>query len=174
MNERSEILVDGRGRRGPGAADRGVLARRIICKVKPGDRLGAGEQLRPHPLRIAHGPADAARIERRGEGRRQGQGGASVIGRMARRVGGDVRRSRRRTVSALPAGARVRRASAAGATASRRCGAASICLPSLFTTANIFCGFTAIAMSFQREFQMAPSSSWWQLSSTVLDGRVAA
>ena len=28
-------------------------------------------------------------------------------------------------------------------------------LPSLFTTANIFCGFTAIMMSFQGEFQMA-------------------
>jgi len=44
-------------------------------------------------------------------------------------------------------------------------------LPSLFTTANIFCGFNAIMMSFQREFQLAAILI---LIAAVLDGLTAA
>jgi CDP-diacylglycerol--serine O-phosphatidyltransferase len=46
-------------------------------------------------------------------------------------------------------------------------------LPSLFTTANIFCGFTAIMMSFQREFQMAAVLILVAAILDGLDGRVA-
>jgi len=46
-------------------------------------------------------------------------------------------------------------------------------LPSLFTTANIFCGFTAIMMSFQREFQMAAVLVLVAAVLDGLDGRVA-
>ena len=31
----------------------GVLARRIVCRVRPGDKLAAGRALRPDPLRLA-------------------------------------------------------------------------------------------------------------------------
>lgn len=46
-------------------------------------------------------------------------------------------------------------------------------LPSLFTTANIFCGFTAIMMSFQGEFQMAAILILIAGVLDGLDGRVA-
>ena len=46
-------------------------------------------------------------------------------------------------------------------------------LPSLFTTANIFCGFNAIMMSFQREFQLAAILILIAAVLDGLDGRVA-
>jgi CDP-diacylglycerol---serine O-phosphatidyltransferase len=46
-------------------------------------------------------------------------------------------------------------------------------LPSLFTTANIFCGFTAIMMSFQGEFQMAAILILIAGVLDGLDGRIA-
>ena len=46
-------------------------------------------------------------------------------------------------------------------------------LPSLFTTANIFCGFAAIMMSFQREFQLASILILVAGILDGLDGRVA-
>lgn len=83
MNERNEILVEG-----PLGCVRvrqiaGFLARRIICKVKPGDTLGAGERFglirfgSRTDLRMPPGAAVAVRV---GD---KVKGGASVIGRMA-------------------------------------------------------------------------------------------
>jgi len=46
-------------------------------------------------------------------------------------------------------------------------------LPSLLTTANIFCGFTSIVMAFQREFQMAAILIIAAGILDGLDGRIA-
>jgi phosphatidylserine decarboxylase len=83
MNERSEILVMGEDGAVRVRQIAGVLARRIICKVKPGDRLSAGERFglirfgSRTDLRMPPGSTVAVKV---GD---KVQGGASVIGRMA-------------------------------------------------------------------------------------------
>jgi phosphatidylserine decarboxylase len=83
MNERSEILVSGDDGSVRVRQIAGVLARRIICKVKPGDRLDAGERFglirfgSRTDLRLPPGSTVAVAV---GD---KVKGGSSVIGRMA-------------------------------------------------------------------------------------------
>jgi phosphatidylserine decarboxylase len=83
LNERSEILVSGEDGSVRVRQIAGVLARRIICKVKPGDRLDAGERFglirfgSRTDLRLPPGSSIAVSV---GD---KVKGGSTVIGRMA-------------------------------------------------------------------------------------------
>jgi phosphatidylserine decarboxylase len=83
MNERSEILVEGEDGAVRVRQIAGVLARRIICKVKPGDSLSAGERFglirfgSRTDLRLSPGATIAVKV---GD---KVRGGSSVIGRTA-------------------------------------------------------------------------------------------
>jgi phosphatidylserine decarboxylase len=83
MNERSEILIEGEEGSVRVRQIAGLLARRIICNVKPGDTLGAGERFglirfgSRTDLRMPPGSSVGVRV---GD---KVRGGASVIGRMA-------------------------------------------------------------------------------------------
>jgi phosphatidylserine decarboxylase len=83
MNERSEILIEGEAGAVRVRQIAGLLARRIICKVKPGDRLCAGERFglirfgSRTDLRLTPGARIAVKV---GD---KVRGGASVIGRTA-------------------------------------------------------------------------------------------
>jgi len=83
MNERSEILIEGDEGAVRVRQIAGVLARRIICKVRPGDRLEAGQRFglirfgSRTDLRL---PAGSSVLVRVGD---KVRGGSSVIGRTA-------------------------------------------------------------------------------------------
>ena len=103
MNERSEILVEGESGAVRVRQIAGVLARRIICKVRPGDRLAAGERFglirfgSRTDLRMPPGSTVAVSV---GD---KVRGGASVIGRMAA-ARPEVHSGLAETASALPGG----------------------------------------------------------------------
>jgi len=83
MNERTEILIEGDDGAVRVRQIAGVLARRIICTVAPGDRLAAGERFglirfgSRTDLRL---PAGSSVLVKVGD---KVAGGASVVGRMA-------------------------------------------------------------------------------------------
>ncbi len=105
QNERTSIAIQGEAARVVVRQIAGVLARRIVCRVRPGDKLASGRALRPDQVRVAHGP------DRPGVGAASGEGGRSRPGGRDRDGGAPVRRR----PSAAPAAALVGAARAAAA-----------------------------------------------------------
>ena len=74
MNERSEVWIDrGNGETVVARQVVGILARRVVCRARVGEKVHAGTALRHHEVRLADGRVPAA------------AGGAAVaVGQMVR------------------------------------------------------------------------------------------
>ena len=85
LNERCTLALQGEAARVGVKQIAGVLARRIVCRVRQGDKLQAGRALRADPVRLADGPGRAGGYGDQGAGGRQGQGrrddhGSAAVG----------------------------------------------------------------------------------------------
>ena len=79
VNERCTLLLEGDAGAVAVRQIAGVLARRIVCRVKPGDKLERGAALRADPLRVADGSDRPARHGRTGRGGRPRAGGETIM-----------------------------------------------------------------------------------------------
>jgi phosphatidylserine decarboxylase len=59
-NERCTLDLEGEAMRVSVRQIAGVVARRIVCRARPGDELAAERALRAHPVRLADRPRGAA------------------------------------------------------------------------------------------------------------------
>ena len=138
-NELNEIWIDHDGRTVVFRQVVGILARRIVCRVREGQDARARRAHRPDEVRLAHGrvPADATRscTWRSGE---HVVGGETVLATL--RPAAMLDRfplRRRRTI---------------GRDRFRR---GVFLLPSLFTVANLFCGYACVVYSTRADFDTA-------------------
>ncbi len=106
LNEQNEVVLDGPSGRVRVRQIAGLIARRIVCRVKPGDRLRAGDRFglirfgSRTDLRLPRGAEILVRVGERVKG------GASVIGRMPALSGTGAEPGKARRETAGAAGAR--------------------------------------------------------------------
>ena len=137
-NELNEIWVDADGTPVVFRQVVGVLARRIVCRIEEGQRVRAGRADRPDEVRIADGRVPPAgrrapgprrrRPSRRGKPSSPGCGATMLPNLPLRRRRADRPQRFRRGV---------------------------FLLPSLFTVANLFCGYACIVYSTRGDFDTA-------------------
>ena len=159
-NERNEVWIDRGGQLVVTRQVVGILARRIVCRVGQGARVSAGPALWRDEVRIARGsvPAardDASRQARRSRAERRDRAGGAAAGRAE---GASVIEPALGPQEVTPL---------------RRPRRGVSVLPSLFTLANLFCGYACVVYAMRGEFETAAPLIGIAVVLDMLDGRIA-
>ncbi len=177
-NERNEVWIDRGGQLVVTRQVVGILARRIVCRVGRGARVSAGTAIWRDEVRIACRPVsatgiDAARQTGRSRAQRRDGTGRVAAGTAqgARVMEPNLGPRAVRMSSAPPAAAPVPEPAAAVALRRPRRGISV--LPSLFTLANLFCGYACVVYAMRGEFETAAPLIGIAVVLDMLDGRIA-
>ena len=155
VNEQAEVWVDHEGRTAVYRQVVGILARRVVSRVQEGDQLGVGQRVGVMKFGSRMDvflPPDLL-----------------CTSRLATRVVGGGHR-------AVPVGRtrRPRRSRAAGPRRERRGLRRGVfLLPSLFTLANLFCGWACVVYAMRGQFHTAAPFIGVAIVLDMLDGRIA-
>ena len=159
LNEWTEVWFDQNGTIVVCRQIVGILARRIVTRLTAGQSVGARGALRRHEVRIANRPVPAALGDDCREGRR------------SRRRRGDDAGDAGRVRRAAAARQRERRRDARAPRRDIRRGVSL--LPSLFTLANLFCGWSCVVHAMRGELETAAPFIGVAVVLDMLDGRIA-
>jgi CDP-diacylglycerol--serine O-phosphatidyltransferase len=162
QNERTELWVEREGRTVVFRQVVGVLARRVVCRVREGETVQTGDRfgLMKFGSRMdvfvdrTRGCWSGGRVVRAG---RRGSPSSARPDSTERTV--PVLRARRFVPKARVDGARMRRG--------------AYLLPSLLTLGNLFCGYACVIFALRHAFEQAAMFIGFAIVLDMLDGRVA-